>query len=145
GDVGCAEDELGGFPCGVLPRHLQLGEIQVRVTRPRLADRGERGARAIPVLALAELLFLPESDEKHALRRDAAYLVEHSRRACLALHVAGAQKLAKVTMRGLVEGLGGPGELARLVHADDDASAWQLLRRRNFCAKFHSALTKANV
>src|SRR5262245_55333276 len=96
-------------PARVLPRHLQLGEIQVRVTRPRLADRGERGARAIPVLALAELLFLPESDEKHALRRDAAYLVEHSRRACLALHVAGAQKLAKVTMRGLVEGLGGPG------------------------------------
>jgi hypothetical protein len=53
--------------------------------------------------------------------------------------------LAQLAAGGSIERLGGTGELARFEYADYYTGTRLLLRRRNFCAKFHATLTLEKV
>src|SRR2546422_2349972 len=139
GDVGARQYQLARLPCGVAVWNLQLGEIEARVPRPRAVNGGERGAGTVAVLLLSDFFFLPETHQQHALRGNAAHVIQKPRISYLAVHVSGAEKFADLTARGLVEGIRGRRQPARFEYARGDARARLLLRCREFCVKFHSA------
>src|SRR5689334_2423672 len=141
--VGGGEDELTHSPRGIAARDVQPGQVDASVARPGFPDGGERGARAVAILFLAEFLLPTQSHEKDALRGNAAHAVEQARAPYLAVHVSGAKELADLTMRGLVESVRGAGEFSRFEDARDYAPGRLFLRCRDFCAKFHSIPTQA--
>src|SRR5690242_19527590 len=105
--VGGREDELTRSPRGIAVRDMQPGQIHAGVARPGFADCGERSARAVAILLLAELLLPAQTHEEDALRGNAAHAVEKARAPYLAVHVSGAKELTDLTMRGLVESVRG--------------------------------------
>src|SRR2546422_3709462 len=139
GDVGGRQYQLARLPCGVAVWNLQLGEIEARVARPRAVNGGERGAGTVAVLLLSDFFFLPETHQQHALRGNAAHVIQKPRISYLAVHVSGAEKFADLAARGLVEGIRGRRQPARFEYARGDARARLLFRRCEFCVKFHSA------
>src|SRR5262249_23982662 len=94
---------------------------------------------------LAEVAFLAQADQQHAVGERATHVVQQQRAAELSLHVAAADDLADVSPGGPIDQLGGQAWLAVVEYADDHAGAALLLGAAAFYGKFHCRSVVSSV
>ena len=114
-----------------------FGEKDGAVESAGFVERFDADAYGLAKLLLAELLFLAEADQQHAVAERSRDVMEQEGGAGLALHVATPDDVGDMVAGGIVEKFSGQAEFSRFEYADDDAGAALLLRTSTFYAKFH--------